>query len=308
MKFIMVAQFCSHELEELTQLVQRHRIFTTTFCALHMISSLISILENLFVIRALWKASSIPGNMKKLFLNLAFSDIAVALFGQLMLAVIIAVMLKMEETENYNFLCPTVVTVNRFFLFLLACASFLNVTAIAVDRLLAVSIHLRYQEFVTSKRVFITLVSLWLTSGVGAFLYILFPDNSNMIVVIIELVGILLTTVAYIRMYKVVRYHQNRIQCQLQLQNTQILQEKKSPFNSLFVYVVFLACYLPRLCSAVLLITNSLRISFLVGEHVTFFLIFLNSSLNPVVYSWRYREIRETVKRTLKTIFRKIGS
>lgn len=308
MKFIMVAQFCSHELEELTQLVQRHRIFTTTFCALHMISSLISILENLFVIRALWKASSIPGNMKKLFLNLAFSDIAVALFGQLMLAVIIAVMLKMEETENYNFLCPTVVTVNRFFLFLLACASFLNVTAIAVDRLLAVSIHLRYQEFVTSKRVFITLVSLWLTSGVGAFLYILFPDKSNMIVVIIEIVGILLTTVAYIRMYKVVRYHQNRIQCQLQLQNTQILQEKKSAFNSLFVYVVFLACYLPRLCSAVLLITNSLRISFLVGEHVTFFLIFLNSSLNPVVYSWRYREIRETVKRTLKTIFRKTGS
>ena len=308
MKFIMVAQFCNHELEELTQLVQRHRIFTTTFCVLHMVFSLISILENLLVIRALWKASSIPGNIKKLFLNLAFSAIAVALFGQLMLAVITAVMLKMEETENYNFLCPTVVTVNRFFLFLLACASFLNVTAIAVDRLLAVSIHLRYQEFVTSKRVFITLVSLWLTSGVGAFLCILFPDNSNMIVVIIELVGILLTTVAYIRMYKVVRYHQNRIQCQLQLQSTQILQEKKSAFNSLFVYVVFLACYLPRLCSAVLLITNSLRISFLVGEHVTFFLTFLNSSLNPVVYCWRYREIRETVKRTLKTVFRQTGS
>ena len=124
MKFIMVAQFCSHKLEELTQLVQRHRIFTTSFCVLHMVFSLISILENLLVIRALWRASSIPGNMKKLFLNLAFSDLAVALFGQLMLAVIIAMMLKMRATENYNFLCPTIVTVNRFFLFLLACACF----------------------------------------------------------------------------------------------------------------------------------------------------------------------------------------
>ena len=308
MKFIMVSQFCSHELEELTQLVQRHRIFTTTFCALHMVFSLISILENLLVIQALWKASSIPANMKKLFLNLAFSDLAVALLGQLMLAVIIAGMLKMRATENYNFLCPTIVTVNRFFLFLLACVSFLNVTAIAVDRLLAVSIHLRYQELVTSKRVFIALVSLWLTGGVGALLYILFPSNSNMIVVIIELVGILLTTLAYIRIYKVLRYHQNQIQCQLQLQNAQILQEKKSAFNSLFVYVVFLACYLPRLCSATLLITNSLRISFLVGEHVTFFLIFLNSSLNPVVYYWRYREIREIVNSAVKKLFCETGT
>jgi len=60
-----------------------------------------------------------------------------------------------------------------------------------------------------------------------------------MIVVIIELVGILLTSLAYIRIYKVVRYHQNQIQYQLQLPNAQILQEKKSAFNSLFVLCCF---------------------------------------------------------------------
>ena len=115
---------------------------------------------NLLVIRALWKALSIPANLKKLLLNLAFSDFAVGLFLQPMFAVIIAVMLNMAANANYNFdfFCPTILSVGYFAFFLLGAALFLNITAIAVDRLLAIFLHLRYQELVTSKRVVIALV------------------------------------------------------------------------------------------------------------------------------------------------------
>ena len=122
-----------------------------------------AVLGNLLVVRALWKALSIPDTVKKLFLSLAFSDLVVGIFSQPMFGVIIAVMLKIASTGDYNFasFCPNIVTVCYFFVTFLSCASFLNITAIAVDRLLAISLHLRYQELATSKRVLIVLVSVY---------------------------------------------------------------------------------------------------------------------------------------------------
>ena len=127
-------------------------------------------LGNLFVIRALMKNSTIPATVKKLFLSLAFSDLAVGLCSQLMTAIISAVMLKMASSgDDLAFFCPTVLIVHSYFESLLAAASFMNITVIAGDRLLAISLHMRYQELVTPLRVTIVLVSLWLTSCVYAF-------------------------------------------------------------------------------------------------------------------------------------------
>ena len=70
------------------------------------------------------------------------------------------------------------------------------------------------------------------------------------------------------------------------------MREIKSAFNTLFVYVVFIACYLPYLISTMILIRNSSQVSSWTAYHATFFFVFLNSSLNPLVYCWRYREIR----------------
>ena len=145
--------------------------------------SLLAILGNLLVIRALWKASSISVILKRVFLSLAFSDLAVGLFPQLILGVTTVLKVKRAANGNDNleFLCPTVFNVPNFAFFLLACASFLNVIAIAVDRLLAVSLHLRYRELFTSKRVVIALVSLWLTSGVAASIFILLPGHNRLV-------------------------------------------------------------------------------------------------------------------------------
>ena len=176
-------------------------------------------------------------------LSLAFSDLAVGLFAHSMRGVIIAVMLRMATNGNYNsdFLCPTILAISLFSTLFLACASFLNITAIAVDRLLAVSLHLRYKEIVTSKRVMKALVPLWITSGVAASIFILLHNHNGITVVIVELVGLLLTTVAYIRIYKVVKYQRNQIQTQLQspsVQATELLREKKSAFIALIVYII----------------------------------------------------------------------
>ena len=277
------------------------------FCVLNFVFSVVATLENLLVIRALMKASTIPATVKKLFLSLAFSDLAVGLCSQLMAAIINASMLKMASSGNNTaFFCPTVLGVNSYFVYLLAAASFLNVIVIAFDRLLAVSLHLRYQELITPKRVNIALVSLWLISCIAAFIFVFLPTSNEIVTAVILMIGYVLTSVAYVRIYKVVKYHQNQIYSQNQLQNAQtreVLRQRKSAYNAIFVYLVFLACYLPILPSTILYMTNTSEISFFVAYYASIFLICLNSSLNPLVYCWRYREIRQSVKSTVKKLF-----
>ena len=302
----MAEQNCRSLLDHWIKLVSYKRSFFLGFCVLNFVFSLVATLGNLLVIRALMKNSTIPATVKKLLLSLAFSDLAVGLCSQLMTAIISAVMLKMASSgDDLAFFCPTVLIVRSYFTYLLAVASFLNVIVIAFDRLLAVSLHLRYQELVTPIRVTIVLVSLWLTSCVSAFLYIFLPKGIA-VAAAISVIGYVLTTLAYVRIYKVVRYHQNQIYSQNQLQNAQTREahkQRKSAYNSLFVSVVFLACYLPFLPCTILYSTNTSEISFLVAHFATMFLIYLNSSLNPFVYCWRYPEIRQSVKRTVKQIF-----
>ena len=242
----MAEEYCSQMLDTFWKLVHHSRSSILAFCVSHFTFSLVATLGNLLVIRALIKASTIPANVRKMFISLAFSDLAVGLLPQLMDAIIYAVVWKTTSRgENLTFLCPTVLSVLYYFGYLLTAVSFLNVTVIAGDRLLAVLLHLRYQELVTPIRVIIVLVSLWLTSCVSAFLYIFLPKGIAMAAVI-SVIGYVLTTVAYVRIYKVVRYHQNQIYSQNQLQNAQTREahkQRKSAYNSLFVSVVFLACY-----------------------------------------------------------------
>ena len=302
----MAEQNCNRFLDYFVKLVSHTRSCFLGFCVLNFVFSLVATLGNLLVIRALMKASTIPATVKKLFLSLAFSDLAVGLCSQLMTAIISAVMLKMASSgDDFAFFCPTVLIVLLYFMHLLAVASFLNVTVIAFDRLLAVSLHLRYQELVTAIRVTIVLVSLWLTSCVSAFLYIFLPKGIA-VAAAISVIGYVLTTLAYVRIYKVVRYHQNQIYSQNQLQNAQTretLKQRKSAYSSIFVSVVFLACYFPVLPCTILYSINPSEVSVLVTHFASIFLIYLNSSLNPFIYCWRYPEIRQSVKTTVKQIF-----
>ena len=293
----MAEQYCRQMLDSIFKLVHHSRSSILAFSVSHFTFSFVATVGNLLVIRALLKASTIPANVKKMFISLAFSDLAVGLSLQLMDAIIYAVVWKMASREdNLASLCPTVLSVLSYFMYLLAPAPFMNVIFIAFDRLLAVSLHLRYQELVTPRRVTIVLVSVWIISCVLASLFIFFPNEIEMVAGVISLTGYILTTVVYVRIYKVVKYHQNQIYSQNQLQNAQtreVHQQRKSAYNSLFVSVVFLACYFPFLPCTILYETDTSEISFLVAQFASFFLICLNSSLNPIVYCWRYREIRQ---------------
>ena len=280
----MVDDVCKTRLDEVVKTVRLQRLVMFSLCVFYFASSLVAIFGNLLVIRAIWKALSIPATLKKLLLSLAISDLAVGFFLQPMYGTIIALQL---QTVDSQFLCPVALTIHIFVTLLLAGASFMTIAAIALDRLLAVSLHLRYQELVTPERVEILLTLLWVAAALGASVFISLPDHNDLVAVVTEVVGFAVTTVAYLRIYKAVRYHQNQVRCQIENHRAvETARVKRSALNTLYVYAVFLACYLPILFSSILLLIDNFRISFLVACNVSGFLVFFNSSLNPFVYCW----------------------
>ena len=298
---------CNYFLNVIQDLVEFRRTTVSSLYVLHFLFSPVTISGNILAIHALWKASSLPDNLRKLLLSLAFSDLGVGLFAQLMLAVILKIAVN-ENGENLEELCPITLTVFEIILFVLVSVSFLNVTAIAVDRLLAVSLHLRYKELVTPERLSIALVGTWLASFISTLSTVVIGIRTIDLGVIFGCIGFLLTSVAYFRVYKVARYHQNQIHNQLGQQNnvqeSVLLRERKCALGSVYIYVIFVVSYLPHFCCLILLIKDNSRISFLEAQSIAIFFVFLNSSLNPLVYCWRFREVRVIMKSTLKKIFR----
>ena len=80
----MASKFCTRTLKILSDLVQFHSAFMLAcYCIFNLVFSVVAVLGNLLVIHALWKSSSIPATVKKLFLSLALSDLAVGMLPQL---------------------------------------------------------------------------------------------------------------------------------------------------------------------------------------------------------------------------------
>ena len=303
----MVALFCNQKLEEYHVLLYRHRPVLLAFCVLNLGFAVLTTVENVLVIHALRSSSTLPGNLKKMFLSLAFSDFAVGLLGQSMLGIITAIMLKTTANGNYDldFLCPTLITVCYSVIYFLTCVSFFTIIAIAVDRLLVIFLHLRYHELVTSKRVIFTFASLWMACGVATFIFTQLPNHQIIFVAVIEICGLLVATTAYIYIYRVIRslttvHPQREHQPRDHVQNRN--RERKSASSAFLVYIVFLACFLPNFCCIMLLTSNRSKVSFILANHISGFLVLLNSSLNPLIYCWRYQEIRQIVKTSVKKL------
>ena len=303
----MGALFCNQKLEEYNVLLHRYRPVLLAFCVLNLGFAVLATVENVLVIHALRSSSTLPGNLKKMFLSLAFSDFAVGFLGQSMLGIITAIMLKMTANGNYDldFLCPTLITVCYSVIYFFTCVSFFTIIAIAVDRLLVIFLHLRYHELVTSKRVIFTFASLWMACGVATFIFTQLPNHQIIFVAVIEICGLLVATTAYIYIYRVIRslttvHPQRDHQPHDHEQNSN--RERKSASSAFLVYIVFLACFLPNFCCIMLLTSNRSKVSFILANHISGFLVLLNSSLNPVIYCWRYQEIRQIVKNSLKKL------
>ena len=266
-------------------------------CILNAFLSYTAIVLNIVTVQALGKTSSLPTPLKTLLLSLTVSDLGVGLLVQPLYVAIIVMKIK-AGTENSLYHAVRMAHIIQSFLF--AFASFFGVVALAVDRFLAIHFHLRYQELVTQKRVVAVVFLLWVLS---AFLSIpmskwipekvLYSKYATINAFCIITSGLL-----YCKIYAAVRRHTNQIHALRVAGNRDMANAarlRKTAVSTFYVYVVFLACYVPVFClSFATLIGGLTAVPFDLWYYV-FTLMYLNSSLNPLIYSWKIRGIRQAV-------------
>ena len=271
-----------------------------------------TIILNIVTIHAIRKTALLPKPLRTLLLSLAASDVGVGLLVQPLYISAVVSGLKRKRIDCISYKGLYVV-INFFCI-----SSLLNVVTISVDRFLAVHLHLRYQELVTHKRVIAAVISIWLLSAIISSIVIWNPlfIISRVAGFVNMTVCLILVVIVYWRIYIVLKRHKNQIQG-LQIQEVQqgvqngdllnFLKLRKSALGTFYVFIVFVICYLPSYILLFLPLAPPLSpISLNEAWPYAVTLVFLNSSLNPVIYCWKMEPIRRTLMDIMRGIVNRV--
>ena len=171
-----------------------------------------------------------------------------------------------------------------------------TMAAISVDRFLALHYHMRYATLVTNARVRWTLIIIWFVfSGLGFYFWNKFVYH--LMAGIFIAICLVVCTFSYIKIFKVVRQHQLQIRLQQQtlessnIGNINMTRLKNSAINT-FVFRISYARMLFSIRRFTTLFGTIYKDWKTEWDFATT-VAFMNSSINPILYCWRLRELNK---------------
>ena len=187
--------------------------------------------------------------------------------------------------------------------------SLLTLTAISVDRLLALLLGLRYRQVVTLKRTYFAVIVFWLVPIVGASTYFWNPLITRWCGNIATL--LCLATSISVLLHANFSYSSPQPKSSTKPRFSRTTEPSNSTEHSSIqkgsVHCTVgagtgVVCYLPT--GIVIALTpprGLLFFVYLAWQH-TVSLVFLNSSLRPLLYCWKITEVRQAVKDTIRQL------
>ena len=252
--------------------------------AVNIFLSIAAVLGNTLIFVALRRESSLHPPSKLLFHNLATTDLCVGLIA---------------EPLNVAYWMSLVYDV-------LASVSILTLTAISVDRLLALLLGLRYKQVVTLKRTYAVVTTFWVVSCVVALLYL----ASHRITVWYGRITIVfcltITAVSYTYIFLKLRRRQTEVYKRVQEAHPKLTvpldigRYRKAVHSAVWVQLAMALCYLPYLVVMALRNNITMSSSYFLAWAASVSLVYFNSSLNPFLYCWKIAEVRQVVKETIR--------
>ena len=267
-------------------------------CLLNAPLMLLSIGGNALVLAAISRTPSIRSTSMIMLCSLAVSDLLVGFVAQPLYVA--------KELTKDRLLSTLWDTVG----YPVCGVSLLIITAISVDRFMALHYHMRYAAVVTASRVRFTIGLIWFTNFLCSSFYFWNDLAYHLVLAIITGSCLGISTFCYIRVYRIVRRHQLQIHAQQQAVENSITgndtihmaQVTKSAINTFVFYICMVICYFPM---HILLTLHGTDPSYKVWRNewnsaTTF--VLMNSSINPFLYCWRLRELRMAVVETARNM------
>ena len=269
------------------------------FAGLSIFLAISSSVGNFVILSALYRVSSIYPPTKLFFRCLAATDLCVGLIVQpLYTTSIMSYAMEMNENVSYytGKICATSSTI-------LCGVSLLTTTVISVDRLLALLLGLRYRTFVTLRRARFVITCIWVMMATIAMIGLWKADVFNKVTSVMTVLSLITSMSSYGKIYLTLRKHQTQIQKDSTHGQpyvvgfaVNIARYRKTVSSILWVQLALLACYAPYG------IVAGMKINTLACYLVSSALVHFNSTLNPILYCWKIREVRKAVKDTIQQL------
>ena len=114
---------------------------------------------------------------------------------------------------------------------------------------------------------------------------------------------IFVTAFAYFKVFQIIHHHQKQVQTNASAFDMR--KYRKSICTILFILAIFVLSYLPFLCwqFAANILHNSESSYIESVKNVCMALMFSSSLINPLLYCWRIKEIRDSVRSIIRKIF-----
>ena len=272
-----------------------------SFSAINIFLSITAFLGNFLILVALNKESSLHPPSKLLYRSLATTDLLVGLVTQPLAATHWMSLVH----EHWSF-CQYARGAAFISGFVLCSVSLLTLTAISVDRLLALLLGIRYRQIVTLKRTYIIAATFWILSvGAGSISI----SHSRIIrwysIIVIALCSVI-SIASYTKIFRTLRHHQAQVQDHVQQQPSQttalnMARYRKAVNSALWVQLALAVCYVPKCIILIVISYGKTRSSHVfVINAIANILTYFNSTLNPFLYCWKVREVRQAVKQTIQ--------
>lgn len=269
---------------------------------LNAICSFPATFGNVIILLVIWRTAALHSPSHTLLFGLALTDFLVGLVTQ-PLNVASSVIFLVEKEEG-----PIALTLAFDFIsVVLTAASFMIATAISIDRYLVFYLHMRYQAIVTNKKVVTIIVLCWCLSCLFGVIWTQNTTAYYVIGIASFVISIVIISLMYFKIYRVVRRHQAHIKSQARVgiaakeasSHLQFARFTKSAVNTFYVCFILFLCFFPYACAAGLIQITGPSLTNGIALQYTGTTAFINSSLNPLVYFWRIPEIRKAIKKNL---------
>ena len=278
----------------------QHESIVIINCVLNAPLMLTSIIGNALVLAAILRTPSLRSASNVFLCSLALSDLLVGLIVQ-----------PVYIVASFQFVpdSPLMFTYHVTTSFVCG-VSLGTMTAISVDRFLALHYHMQYPNLITTKRAEYASAAIWFISIVLTCVRVLDKKSYFLTIAVGIVICLLVSSLSYIRIYRIVRRHQLQINVQQQAvqisnaeHNLNSVQKTKGAINAFIYFIFMILCYSPMFIFTLVYANfpsmRLLKVWWILVNAVTF----MNSTINPLLYCRRSYELRTAILKLLRNIF-----